>query len=363
MKARTKLIWKQVIIAATISIGVFTVLYFSLDTLFDGWFDDQVRILMERYLYDNLNLKNELLILGAGSFALLTILVCAIVIIATDRRSRREIDRLLPSVRAIAEMDDSLIELPEEYKDVENQLNAIKNTAIKNERLAREAEQRKNDLVVYLAHDLKTPLTSVVGYLTLLRDEPDISPEMRQKYTNISLEKARRLEALINEFFDITRFNLQNITLEKTQFDLVLMLQQIVDEFYPAFSQKGITCHISADDRLMIEADADKLSRVFDNLLKNALSYGEPYTGLTVSIHQQGGRAVVEVANHCPQIPEHKLSSIFERFYRLDSARSANTGGSGLGLAIAKEITELHGGVISAESSPSLTVFRVELPL
>lgn len=362
MKARTKLIWKQIIIAATIAIGTFTVLYFSLDNIFDGWFNEQVKIFFSRYNYDWVSLKNDLLIWGAGTIALFTILVCVIVIVATDRRARREIGRLLPSIRAVASMDDALVELPEEYKDVENELNAIKNNAIKNERLAREAEQRKNDLVVYLAHDLKTPLTSVIGYLTLLRDEPDISPEMRSKYMSISLEKALRLEELINEFFDITRFSLQNITLEKTRFDLVLMLRQIADEFYPAFAQKGITCHIAADDRLFIEADADKLSRVFDNLLKNALAYSSPDSDLALSVHRRGNAAVIEVANHCPQIPEHKLSSIFERFYRLDSARSANTGGSGLGLAIAKEITELHGGNISAQSSEVQTVFRVVLP-
>lgn len=341
----------------------FLIVYFLIDNFYDGWFNDQIILLIDSYRNDWFNFKSSLFFWGC-IFLLLPIVLCIILVsVLSERKARREIAKIIPSVHSITEKNDELIVLPEEYKEAENQLNAIKNAAVKNERLAKEAEQRKNDLVVYLAHDLKTPLTSVVGYLTLLRDEPNISPEMRQKYTGISLQKALRLEELINEFFDITRFNLQNITLEKTRFDLSLMLRQIADEFYPAFMGKNIACSLEIDDRLMIEADSDKLSRVFDNLLKNALSYSAPDTLLLISVHRTDDRAVVRVTNHGPDIPAHKLSTIFERFYRLDSARSANTGGAGLGLAIAKEITELHGGTISAESGGGKTTFTVTLPV
>lgn len=262
----------------------------------------------------------------------------------------------------IEERADDIVLSPE-LAATEKKVNEIKHTLKQRKLTANLAEQRKNDLVVYLAHDLKTPLTSVIGYLTLLRDEPDISPEMRRKYTGISLQKALRLEELINEFFDITRFNLQNITLEKSRFDLSLMIRQIADEFYPAFMGKNIACSLEIDDRLMVEGDPDKLSRVFDNLLKNALSYSAPDTPLFISVHREDDCAVVQVKNHGQDIPAHKLSTIFERFYRLDSARSANTGGAGLGLAIAKEITELHGGKISAESGGGVTTFTVVLPV
>ncbi len=362
MKARTKRLLLRLLLAiAGIFVGFFLV-NFLIDHFFDGWFNDQVVLLIQTYRYDWSRFKYTIFFWGFLLLVLPAILYIVLVSILSERKARREVSKIIPSIHAITEKNDELIVLPEEYKEAENQLNAIKNAAVKNEQLAREAEQRKNDLVVYLAHDLKTPLTSVIGYLTLLRDEPDISPEMRRKYTGISLQKALRLEELINEFFDITRFNLQNITLEKSRFDLSLMLRQIADEFYPAFMGKNIACSLEIDDRLMVEGDPDKLSRVFDNLLKNALSYSAPDTDLLVSVHRDGDCAVVRVKNHGQDIPAHKLSTIFERFYRLDSARSANTGGAGLGLAIAKEITELHGGKISAESGGGVTTFTVILP-
>ena len=363
MKAKTKKLLLISLIATAGTLVFLVLLYFLIDNFFDGWFNSIMSTIVYGYRNDWYNFKG-LLFFWLFVFIILPVLLCIILVsLLSERKARKEVARIIPSINAITQKSDELIVLPEEYKEAENQLNAIKNSAIKNERLAKEAEQRKNDLVVYLAHDLKTPLTSIVGYLTLLRDEPDISPEMRRKYTGISLEKALRLEELINEFFDITRFNLQDITLEKSRFDLSLMIRQITDEFYPSFMRKNVTCTLDADDRLIIEADSDKLSRVFDNLLKNALSYSDPDSPLLISVHRVYDNAVIQVTNHGADIPEHKLSMIFERFYRLDSARSANTGGAGLGLAIAKEITELHGGTITAESGNGLTSFIITLPV
>lgn len=261
----------------------------------------------------------------------------------------------------VAETDGE-ITLSPELSSMEQKLNAIKNTLEKQKRSAEEAEQRKNDLVIYLAHDLKTPLTSIIGYLSLLNEAPDMPVEHRAKYTGITLEKAFRLEQLIDEFFEITRFNLQTIVLNKSKINLSFMLQQIADEFYPMLAPQGKKALVHVPDELTLWADADKLARVFGNILKNAISYSYENSTINISALQQDENVVITFVNTGVPIPAQKLETIFERFYRLDSARSTNTGGSGLGLAIAKEIVSAHDGTIAVDSSREQTVFRVTLP-
>ena len=178
-----------------------------------------------------------------------------------------QVEELAVAAGRLAAPGEEPIRLPEGLGDVEVQLNSARETALRNARAAKEAEQRKNDLVVYLAHDLKTPLTSVIGYLTLLRDEPQLSPELRARYTGIALDKAERLEDLINEFFDITRFNLTHLELEKQPTDLTRMLQQVASEFQPMLADADLTCRLDLPEKLVCPCDGEKLSRVFDNLL------------------------------------------------------------------------------------------------
>ena len=217
--------------------------------------------------------------------------------------------------------------------------------------------------MVYLAHDLKTPLTSVIGYLTLLRDEGEISPALREKYLSISLDKAERLEDLINEFFEITRFSLTSLTLELGRVNLTRMLEQLVYEFKPMFEEKGLECRLNAPSDFMMHMDVAKMQRVFDNLLKNAVNYS--FEGGTIEIEAVPSEKEITltVSNHGNTIPKEKLERIFEQFYRLDTARTSKSGGAGLGLAIAKEIVELHGGKITAFSEDEVIRFQVVVPV
>ena len=274
-----------------------------------------------------------------------------------------QLEALTAAAGQLARPTEDPIVLPEALAEAEVQLNAAREQALRDARAARDAEQRKNDLVVYLAHDLKTPLTSVIGYLTLLRDEPQISPELRARYTGIALDKAERLEDLINEFFDITRFNLSHLELEKRPVNLTRMLQQVASEFAPVLAQTGLTCCLDLPEKLMCPCDPDKLARVFDNLLRNACHYSFPDTQVRISGKAEQGWAVLTFRNQGPEIPPEKLSRIFEQFFRLDSARSTDSGGAGLGLAIAKEIVELHGGTITARSGKGEIAFAISLPL
>ena len=257
---------------------------------------------------------------------------------------------------------ESQIHLPKDLIEVEYYMNRIIGDIRRNEQLAREAEQRKNDLVVYLAHDLKTPLTSVIGYLTLLAEERQISPELQEKYLSISLEKAERLEELINEFFEITRFNLTHLELEKTSVSLKMMLEQIVYEFQPMLAEKQLTCELVVEPADMkFLCDSDKMQRVFDNLLRNAVFYSEEKSVIHIKAKRQNEKIRIQVENTGTEIPKEKLERIFEQFFRVDSARSSRGGGAGLGLAIAKEIVELHQGKIWAESQQGKTCFFIEL--
>lgn len=256
------------------------------------------------------------------------------------------------------------ISLTPELFPLERRLNTVKHTIEKQKSDILTTEKRKNDLIMYLAHDLKTPLASVIGYLNLLRDEKEISDEVRDKYLSISLEKAERLEELINEFFEIARFNISDITLQYSRISLTRLLEQVLYEFDPMLKEKGLTGKLQTEKDVTLQCDANKIQRVFDNLLRNAVMYSDEGGEIEITVQSDQAQAVtITVSNYGDTIPEEKLNRIFEQFYRLDDARSTNSGGAGLGLAIAKQIVELHGGSIEAQSGEGQTRFCVTLPV
>ena len=254
------------------------------------------------------------------------------------------------------------VALSPELASTEKKINSIRHTLANRKLDAQLANQRKDDLVMYLAHDLKTPLSSVIGYLTLLKDENMISEEVREKYLSIALNKAERLEDLINEFFEITRFNLSNISLEYGKINLTRMLEQLAFEFKPMLADKNITCDLDAEADIMLSCDADKLQRVFDNILRNAVNYSYENTNIKILLKSDTDRVLINFSNEGNTIPSEKLERIFEQFYSLDTARNSGNGGAGLGLAIAKHIVELHKGTITAKSADGITCFEVMLP-
>lgn len=312
-------------------------------------------------LYRTLVWVKHNMMLALSVISLIGAVIIACIFLA---QPMRYLDDVVLAAGQLAHPSEKPIELPASIHDIEDKLNLVREQALRNAALAREAEQRKNDLIVYLAHDLKTPLTSVIGYLSLLQDEPQISEMLRERYTGIALDKALRLEDLINEFFDITRFNLTNLTLEPQRINLSRMLAQVVSEFLPVLSEKDLSwdTHITPDVEIL--CDPDKLSRVFDNLIRNAVNYSYAGTKIYLAMHLYGENGVeICVKNHGKTIQPEKLVHIFEQFYRVDSSRASVTGGAGLGLAIAREIVELHGGTIQAESENESILFKVRLPM
>ncbi len=266
------------------------------------------------------------------------------------------------SLNAFLDAESEIESFSQSYSDVELKLKDIQLQITESRHLASQLESKKNDLVMYLAHDLKTPLTSVIGYLTLLEECPELSQSQRAKFTGIALDKAYRLEQLITEFFEITRFNKENVQLKKNRINLGMMMEQIADEFYPMLSEKGLQIDIDIPDEILMFADSDKLARVIDNLLKNAVNYSYENSNILIGARIRSGNVIIKFRNRSDEIPKEKLEKLFDKFYRMDSSRSSQTGGSGLGLAIAKQIIELHGGTIRAASNTDYTDFTIIMP-
>ncbi|MDY4997111.1 MAG: HAMP domain-containing sensor histidine kinase [Bacilli bacterium] len=305
-----------------------------------------------------------------GPFSSTTILILIIIwVIITLIMLYRMLKKVFSYINAVSDASNqlldknvSMIELPDELEDIQSKMNILKMTSEKNERLAEENEKRKNDLIVYLAHDLKTPLTSLIGYFSLIDEVKDMPQNQREKYVKIALEKSYKLEDLINELFDIARFNSETIVLEKEEMNLNMMIEQIIDDFYPTLKDLDKEIKYKSDDKIIIDGDPDKLYRVFNNLLKNAINYSTDKT-IKIETSRQDDKVNIIVSNKAKKIPEEKLARLFEKFYRADSSRTSKTGGSGLGLAIAKEIVELHDGTIKATSDDKYIKFYIELPI
>ena len=349
-------ILKQYLIWVLIYTMVCIALVFVVDNVFNGVVVD--------FLYEHMNTKHfyfmnynrDLMVLIVYCLGMLVLSMCYVF----------KFNRLLnlASVSISEEEPEILGEnCPSELLEFSRKLKEFKESLKENEKARQLAEQQKNDLVVYLAHDLKTPLTSVVGYLTLLEEAPELPAEQRAKYIGIALDKAYRLEQLINEFFDITRMNYQTLPAYKMPVNLTILLVQIINEFFPMMEEKNITVRQEVEPELMVSADADKLARVFDNLFRNAVNYSHSGTEIVCNARKGNGCILVNIKNQGDPVSPEKLQHIFDKFYRLDSSRQSSTGGAGLGLAIAKQIVELHDGTIEAVCNDGIMEFRIVLPV
>ena len=226
----------------------------------------------------------------------------------------------------------------------------------------REAERTKNELITNVAHDLRTPLTSIIGYLELLSGDMKLDPEVQKKYINIAYVKTKRLEKLIEDLFGFTRLNYGKISMNVSQVDVVKLLSQLLEEFYPSFVDKNLSYELQSNVPVqIITADGNLLARLFDNLINNAIKYGADGKRILVKIHGEEEIVTIQVINYGYVIPAEELPLIFNKFYRVEQSRSTNTGGTGLGLAIVKNIVDMHGGDISVASDLSGTVFTVKL--
>ena len=358
--------------------GVFVDWFFS--TFVSTWEVDYQTDTTYNLVFNPTGAKEFFLKLGLA-FVLILVVVSAIAAHLYARRCSRETAERAAELLAFFMRHDAEASevFPDGFGALALTATEVKSTAEAHERALRDEAQRRSDLITYLAHDLKTPLTSVIGYLSLLDEIPQMPREQRCRYVGITLDKAKRLERLINEFFDITRYNLSHIELETESVDLSYLLVQMADEFYPLLAEHGNTVSLTVEGapasveapgaELWITADPGRLARVFNNILKNAIAYSHEGTEIAVAAERferadAPGEpwARVTVSDEGATIPPHKLEAIFDKFFRLDEARATSTGGAGLGLAIAREIVELHGGTITAASEAGRTTFTVELP-
>lgn len=297
---------------------------------------------------------------------LLYLMGCLVIVLWQMQRSLRCFDELSGAVAGLMADRTRPVELSSKLAIAQGELNRIRLEALADERAAAAAEQRKNELVAYLAHDIRTPLTSVIGYLSLLDESPDLPAEQRQRFTRTAFMKAERLESLIEEFFEITRYNLQAIPIERSTVDVQLFLEQIADEFFPRASEKNVSITVKAPEGQTIFVDGEKLARAVGNVMRNAVAYADAGTTVSVRAQREGRGAhaagwMITVTDHGREISPEHLESIFEKFYREDGARNAQSGGAGLGLAIAKEIIVAHEGTIEAESENGETTFTITL--
>ena len=226
----------------------------------------------------------------------------------------------------------------------------------------RESERTKNELITNVAHDLRTPLTSIIGYLELLSKGVPLTREMQQKYIDIVYTKAKRLEKLIEDLFGFTKMNYGKISMNVGKVDIVKLLGQLLEEFYPSFADKDLTYELTSNvPAQIISADGNLLARLFDNLINNAIKYGAEGKKVLVKVLAEEEIVTVSVTNYGYVIPEDELPLVFNKFYRVEQSRSTTTGGTGLGLAIAKSIVDMHGGTIAVTSDLNGTVFTVKL--
>ena len=253
--------------------------------------------------------------------------------------------------------DDEIGEIVSQVNHMSDEIDRLMNSE-------REALQANKDMIACVAHDLRTPLTSIIGYLQLATDTKKYTLEERQKYACIAMRKANRMQGLIEELFNYTKLMSGEISLHRSSIDIVKLVEQMAEEFYPLFMENNLEYSLKQNVySLVMEVDGELIARAVSNLISNAVKYGKDGKTVYIEIEKYEKELQIRVTNFGLIIPEESLEHIFDKFYRVEHSRSSQTGGTGLGLNIAQEIAILHGGKITVKSGIKGTCFTIALPI
>jgi len=298
-------------------------------------------------------------------YVLLGIIIFSVTFLLLQERSIAYISHISDAIQNISEGDlNTEVEVlgDDEFASMASNLNKMVADIRRLMDKEREAERTKNELITNVAHDLRTPLTSIIGYLELLSAKTILPPEIQHKYIDIAYSKAKRLEKLIEDLFGFTKLNYGKISMHVGKVDLIKLLSQLLEEAYPSFADKNLSYELQSNvPAKIITADGNLLARLFDNLINNAIKYGADGKRILVKVHAGKKSVQISVTNYGYVIPPAELPLIFDKFYRVEQSRATHTGGTGLGLAIAKNVVDMHGGDINVKSDLNGTVFTVTL--
>lgn len=298
-------------------------------------------------------------------YVLVGILIFSVTFLILQEKSIAYISRISDAIQNISEGDlNTSVEVigDDEFSSMAENLNKMVEDIRRLMDKERESERTKNELITNVAHDLRTPLTSIIGYLELLSGKVELPPQMQKKYIDIAYGKAKRLEKLIEDLFGFTKLNHGKLSMHVSKVDIIKLLSQLLEEAYPNFADKGLSYELQSNvPAKVITADGNLLARLFDNLIGNAIKYGADGKRVLVKVHAGSQTVQVSVTNYGYVIPAEELPMIFDKFYRVEQSRSTNTGGTGLGLAIVKNIVDMHGGTVTVKSDLNGTVFTVIL--
>lgn len=312
-----------------------------------------------------LNLVGQSDVVVVLVYVLIGIAAFAITFLLLQEKNAAYIGRISDAIERISEGDlNTRVDVvgDDEFSSMASNLNKMVDDIRRLMDRERESERTKNELITNVAHDLRTPLTSIIGYLELLSGKVVLPPEMQKKYIDIAYSKAKRLEKLIEDLFGFTKMNYGKLAMNVSKVDIVKLLGQLLEESYPNFANKGLSYELSSNvPAKIITADGNLLARLFDNLINNAIKYGADGKRVLVKVTAEQETVQVSVTNYGYVIPADELPLIFDKFYRVEQSRSTHTGGTGLGLAIVKNIVDMHGGTITVKSDLNGTVFTVTL--
>ena len=311
--------------------------------------------------YNVVNVSNSHLAL------ILTFIVFIVSFVIITNRKMKYLDEIAYGLKIIASgnLDYRIKEKgDDEIRNIAYNINNMAKEIGEKIQAEREAEKAKADLITNVSHDLRTPLTSVMGYLGLVIDNRYKSEDEMCEYLNIAFSKAERLKLLIDDLFEYTKLNNDGVSLSKSNVNLSEFLSQLLEEFFPILDENNLTVYKKFEnEKLIVSIDALKMLRVFENILTNAIKYSYKPGEIIVALYEDNDYAIIVFRNKGDHIPKEKADKLFDRFYRTDESRNSNTGGSGLGLAISKNIVELHGGAIWAQSIGNNINFYIKLKL